>query len=81
MMPTAKEAADLALKYGLDLTAAAALARMSFETAEEADVIAAAFADPKPRQLTREDLQGLSVDQINDAREKGQLDSLLKGEE
>jgi hypothetical protein len=81
MMLTAKQAADLALKHGLSLTDASALSRMTLETAEEADSIAAAFAaPPKPRQLAREDVQRMSPDQINEARENGQLDSLLNGE-
>jgi hypothetical protein len=53
---------------------------MTLETAEEADSIAAAFAaPPKPRQFTRDDLQGMGADQINSLRENGQLADLLDG--
>jgi hypothetical protein len=80
MMLTAKQAADLALKHGLDLTAASALSRMNLETAEEADAIAAAFADPKPRQLTREDIKGMAPEAILKAKEDGQCADLLGGQ-
>jgi hypothetical protein len=78
MMLTAKQSADLALKYGLDLPAASALSRMALETAEEGEAIAAAFAaPPKPVQLSRDDLKGLSAAEITKAKDDGKLADVL----
>ena len=70
MTLSAKEAAEIARANGLTLTDAAALARLA-TTPEEAREAAAVFT--RTVQLTRADLAGMSPDQINAAREAGQL--------
>jgi len=74
-----KEATAIALKYGLDLSAATALSRLA-TSVEEGEEIAAQFAaPPKPRQYTREAVKTMSPEAINAAREAGQLADLLSG--
>ncbi len=76
-MITSKEAGEVALKYGLSLPDAAALARMADDTAE-ADVLAKMFSEPAaPRQLTRDDVKNMKPDEIVQAKADGRLDDLL----
>ena len=79
MMLSAKQAADLCLRHGLDLTAASALSRMNLESAEEAETIAASFANPRPVQLTQEQIQGMKPAEILKAKEEGRCADLLEG--
>lgn len=78
MTITPDEAAAVARSRGLSLSDAVAILRLA-TTVEEAETFADSFADPKPRQLTRENLKGLSAEQINAARENGQCADLLSG--
>ena len=81
MMLTARQSAALALKYGLSLSDASALSRMTLETEIEADEIAAQFAaPPKPRQYAREDLASMTPDQIEEARVAGRLADVMGGQ-
>ena len=73
---TAKEAAAAALKYGLDLPAAAALGRLA-ETPAEAEELASMFASPKPQQLSRDDIRGWAPEKIEAARVAGQLSDVM----
>jgi hypothetical protein len=74
---TAKQAAKAALDAGLSLSDAAALGRMA-ESPEEAAELAAMFASPKPVQLSRADLRGLSPDEITNAKNEGRLADVLR---
>jgi len=80
MTLTPDEAAAIARKRGLSLSDAVAILRLA-QTVEEAETFADTFADPKPRQWSRDQLKGATPDEINAARENGQLRSLLEGEE
>ena len=76
MTLTPEQAAAVARQRGLSLSDAVAILRLA-TTVEEAEGFADTFADPKPRQLTREDLGKMGPAQINEARENGQLADLL----
>ena len=78
MLLTPDEAAAIARKRGLTLSDAVAILRLA-QTTEEAEAFADTFADPKPPQLTRDDLKGMSPEAINKAREAGQCNELLTG--
>jgi hypothetical protein len=74
---TNRQATEVARKYGLTLTDAAALSRLA-DSIEEGEELAKTFTTPPtPPQLTREDLGKMSPAQVNEARENHQLDDLL----
>ena len=80
-MITVKEASNVALRHGLSLSDAAALSRMSLESVEEADEIAAQFAaPPKPVQLSRADLASLTPAEVEEARIAGKLSDVMGGQ-
>ncbi|HJW75019.1 MAG TPA: hypothetical protein VJ787_05035 [Thermoleophilia bacterium] len=73
---TPQQIADIARENGLDLPAAAALRSMA-TTVDEAKKIAETFRPESMRQLTKDDLKGMSSEAIIQARDDGRLRDLL----
>ena len=76
MTITSAQAVAVARKYGLPLSDAAALVRLS-TTVEEAEDFAGQIATPG--QLSRDDLKTMSPEQIEAARVGNRLTDVLSG--
>lgn len=69
-------AAEIARAAGLTLSDARALSLLA-DDEQEAKQLAAKFMPEKPKPVTREDLKGMSPEEILDLKEQGALSHLL----
>jgi hypothetical protein len=77
-MITSREATEVARRWGLTLSDAAALARLAEDVAE-GNAIAEQFTTPAVPQIGREALKSMSPAEINEAHANGALKNLLEG--